>query len=142
MLLWCHHHPQPSDLRHSCTASSEPITEVVMFLLFVLSLYPNRPPPVYGSVWAALGETTSLGRLQLTHLHHTALCLPLSSSLRKSLTKADGGLKCFLSLCFPQRHQRDRLVQRTAQSMPLLPVFLLPLCKCAFSISYTGARRL
>lgn len=137
LLLWFPHHPRSSNLSCSCTACSqtEVFTEVAMLILFWLSLHAARPPlGLYGQHWVthpACGDRGS------PHLHHTALCLSLSSPLSKSLAKADSSLKCFPILCFPQSLQRDRLLQRAAQSTPLFICALTtPLQVWPFSTNY------
>lgn len=120
---------------HALHLQTEVFTEVAMLILFWLSLHAARPPlGLYGQHWVthpACGDRGS------PHLHHTALCLSLSSPLSKSLAKADSSLKCFPILCFPQSLQRDRLLQRAAQSTPLFICALTtPLQVWPFSTNY------
>lgn len=120
---------------HALRLQTEVFTEVAMLILFWLSLHAARPPlGLYGQHWVthpACGDRGS------PHLHHTALCLSLSSPLSKSLAKADSSLKCFPILCFPQSLQRDRLLQRAAQSTPLFICALTtPLQVWPFSTNY------
>lgn len=120
---------------HALRLQTEVFTEVAMLILFWLSLHAARPPlGLYGQhrvTHPACGDRGS------PHLHHTALCLSLSSPLSKSLAKADSSLKCFPILCFPQSLQRDRLLQRAAQSTPLFICALTtPLQVWPFSTNY------
>lgn len=120
---------------HALHLQTEVFTEVAMLILFWLSLHAARPPlGLYGQhrvTHPACGDRGS------PHLHHTALCLSLSSPLSKSLAKADSSLKCFPILCFPQSLQRDRLLQRAAQSTPLFICALTtPLQVWPFSTNY------
>lgn len=120
---------------HALHLQTEVFTEVAMLILFWLSLHAVRPPlGLYGQhrvTHPACGDRGS------PHLHHTALCLSLSSPLSKSLAKADSSLKCFPILCFPQSLQRDRLLQRAAQSTPLFICALTtPLQVWPFSTNY------
>lgn len=120
---------------HALHLQTEVFTEVAMLILFWLSLHAARPPlGLYGQHWVTHPACGDCGS---PHLHHTALCLSLSSPLSKSLAKADSSLKCFPILCFPQSLQRDRLLQRAAQSTPLFICALTtPLQVWPFSTNY------